>query len=984
MSRAFRSTDPAERRAGAPRIGAWAVGAAATLVGVLLHASGALDRLDAAGYDALMRAGCAVEADPRIVVVGIDDATLERVGRWPWPRRTLAGLIDALAAHGATQIVLDLTFTAPQELRVEPPTVVDPHSANDLARLEVTGAIIPDDLELAAAMRRAGNVIIGVRAEGEGLTSQETPEDVARQTIVAGAAEALVDDFSLTRQDLERVTGWREGTPFPVAEAKKLAARRLSEAFLNREPQGGLSEFLASAPGLSAAPVNSADADELRRAFDRETAKRSLLARWPAAHASVLGVVPRLDELAPPIPVLADAARDAGGVVVHPQGTDPVLRSIPLTAVSKDRLVAALSLQAAARICGFDLAQARIERGSLVLPRRGHVAPGEAYDPLQIPLVSGGEALIPWAAAERSGAPHRWENTFRQLPAASVLRWVNRREALEANEVRRQWMLSRVVEAAARSTPEVFAAYAARVRERNALRRKRRLADSRDERERLDGRITALSAEMSDVEARALEWLDMIRASCREQDNGAETPPECAEVAAYEAHFTSEGARAFEDMQARIREEIAVIESELRPVLAGGICLVGLVGSGVGDFVPTPVDERCPGVVAHAHALNALLTGQLLIPLSPVAQSVLLVMAGVLATIAGARLRSGASIVCAGLIAAACAIVAWLMLRWNLTVFSWAPACATAGAAWVSVLAYRQATEERARRAMTRVLGQYTSPAVAAGIAAQAREGAFEPARRNVTCFFSDLADSTRIGEQLGPDAARRWLQPYLATVSDVLIAEQALVNKFVGDGVFAFFNAPLLPCPDAPVRACRAALTCLQRMRAVRSDLPAWRLRIGIATGDAAVGDFGTERKKDYTSIGDPVNVAARLERANKALGTHVLVDAATHRDAGSAFRFRCVGLLAVEGRSAPVEAFELLDEASASQADLGAVEALAEALLAFQRRDWDVAERTLIALAEAAPTDGVVAFYRARIARFRSQPPPQDWRGEVAVGGA
>lgn len=958
------------------------MGGAATLVGVVLHASGALDRLDAAGYDALVRAGCAVETDPRIVVVGIDDATLERVGRWPWPRRMLAGLIDALAAHDATQIVFDLTFTAPQELRVEPPTVVDPHSAHDLAGLEVTGAIIPDDLELAAAMRRAGNVIIGVRAEGEEQTFQEMPEGAATPTIITEAAEALVDDFSLTRQDLERVTGWRESTPFPVAEAKKLAARRLSEAFLHREPQGGLSEFLASVPGLSGAPVNSADADELRRAFDRETAKRRLLTRWPAAHASVLDVVPRLGELAPPIPVLADAARDAGGVVVHPQGTDPVLRSIPLAAVSGDRLVAALSLQAAARICGFDLAQARIERGSLVL-LRGEDDPGVGEE-LQIPLGSAGEVLIPWAAVERSGAPHRWENTFRQLPAASVLRWVDRREALEANEVRRQWMLSRVVEAAAGSTPKVFAAYAARVRERNALRRERRLADSRDERERFDGRIAALSAEMSDVEARALEWLDMIRASCHEQDDGVETPPECAEVAAYEAHFTSEGARAFEEMQARIREEIAVIESELRPVLAGGICLVGLVGSGVGDFVPTPVDERCPGVVAHAHALNALLTGQFLIPLSPVAQSALLVVAGVLATIAGARLRIGASLVCAGLIAVACVVAAWLMLRWNLTIFSWAPACAMGLAAWVSVLAYRQATEERARRAMMRVLAQYTSPAVAAGIAAQAREGAFEPARRNVTCFFSDLADSTRIGEQLGPDAARRWLQPYLATVSDVLIVEQALVNKFVGDGVFAFFNAPLLPCPDAPVRACRAALTCLQRMRAVRSDLPAWRLRIGIATGDAAVGDFGTERKKDYTSIGDPVNVAARLERANKALGTHVLVDAVTHREAGSVFRFRCVGLLAVEGRSAPVEAFELLDETSTSQADLGAVEALAEALLAFQRRDWDVADRTLIALAEAAPTDGVVAFYRARIARFRSQPPPQDWRGEVSVGGA
>ncbi|MCG3129544.1 MAG: hypothetical protein FLDDKLPJ_00277 [Phycisphaerae bacterium] len=960
------------------------MGGAATLVGVLLHASGALDRLDAAGYDALMRAGCAVEADPRIVVVGIDDATLERVERWPWPRRTLAGLIDALSAHGAGAIVLDLTFTTPQKLRVEPPTVVDPKSTDNFAELEVSGAIIPDDLELAAAMRRAGNVIIGVRAETAERTLRETPEGAARQAIVVAAADALIGDFSLAQEDLERVTGWRGGAPFPVAEAKKLAARRLCEAFLDREPQGGLSEFLASAPGSAPENVVSADADELRRAFERETAKRRLLTRWPAAHASVLGVAPHLGELAPPIPVLADAARDAGGVVVvHPRGVDPVLRSIPLVTVSEDRLIAALSLQAAARVCGLDLAQARIERGSLVLPRCGDVAPGEADDALRIPLASGGEALIPWAAPGRSGAPHRWENTFQQLPAMSVLRWADRREALEANEVRRQWMLSKVTEAATRGTPAVFADYAARVRERNALRRESRLAGSRDERERIDGRIAALTAEMSDVESRALEWLDMIRPSCLKEGAGVEAPPECVEVEAFEAHFTPEGGRSYEEGQASVRGQIAVLESELRPMLEGRICLVGLVGSGVADFVPTPVDDRCPGVVAHAHALNALLTGQFLRPSSSGTQSVMIALAGALATIAGARLRIGGSMMCAGLIAAACAVVAVLMLRWNLTVFSWAPACAAAGAAWVSVLAYRQATEERARRALTRVLGQYTSPVVAAGIAARAREGAFEPVRRNVTCFFSDLADSTRIGEQLGPDGARRWLQPYLAAVSDVLIAEQALVNKFVGDGVFAFFNAPLLPCPDASARACRAALTCLRRMSTAPPDLPAWRLRIGIATGDAAVGDFGTERKKDYTSIGDPVNVAARLERANKALGTHVLVDAATRRGAGGAFSFRGVGLLAVEGRSAPVEAFELLDEASTSQPDAVAVEALAEALLAFQRRDWDAAERRLAALAKAAPADGVVAFYRAGIARFRSQPPPQDWRGDVIVGG-
>jgi len=130
--------------------------------------------------------------------------------------------------------------------------------------------------------------------------------------------------------------------------------------------------------------------------------------------------------------------------------------------------------------------------------------------------------------------------------------------------------------------------------------------------------------------------------------------------------------------------------------------------------------------------------------------------------------------------------------------------------------------------------------------------------------------------------------------MSRVLVAHHAIINKFMGDGIFAFFNAPIWPCADHSVSACACALASadalreLNRQRAAAADGEPLVMRIGISTGEVFVGDYGSDTKLDYTCIGDTVNLAARLEEANKTRGTTILVDDACRQDAGDRFKFR------------------------------------------------------------------------------------------------
>lgn len=296
----------------------------------------------------------------------------------------------------------------------------------------------------------------------------------------------------------------------------------------------------------------------------------------------------------------------------------------------------------------------------------------------------------------------------------------------------------------------------------------------------------------------------------------------------------------------------------------------------------------------------------------------------------------------------------------------------------------------REKERIKTTFGQYVDPRIVKGLL-ENRLPAEGGERQVMSVFFSDLAGFTQMCEGLTPDTAVRFLNRYFALMAQVIRERQGIIDKYIGDSVMAFWGQPFTEAERHAVLCCEAALDQRAQLEAFRADLPnvlgvrhglpRVEARMGIATGEVLVGNIGSETARGYTVIGDTVNLASRLEQANKFYGTRILVSAETRRLAGDAFDFREIDSLQVVGRSEPERVFELLGRRG--QADAEAVRRFEAGLAAYRTRGWDAAEAAFLACLEQAPEDHPSRVFLERIAVFRHTPPPADWNGVwVATG--
>ena len=227
------------------------------------------------------------------------------------------------------------------------------------------------------------------------------------------------------------------------------------------------------------------------------------------------------------------------------------------------------------------------------------------------------------------------------------------------------------------------------------------------------------------------------------------------------------------------------------------------------------------------------------------------------------------------------------------------------------------------REALVRDLfGQYVNPEVAR--LAIEQEGRLEGEVVECTVLFVDIRRFTSLAEVLPPKRLIGVLNRYFDRMLTVVEAEGGIVNKFGGDSLLAVFGSPLNPTPDHAERAVRAALRMRVALAAfnseqVATEMPELRVGFGLATGELVAGNIGSSRKLEYTVIGDPVNLAARLQELTPELGADILMNATTARHASEVARFRSLGRIEIRGRAEPVEVFSAEDELSAEAAAVG-----------------------------------------------------------------
>jgi len=429
----------------------------------------------------------------------------------------------------------------------------------------------------------------------------------------------------------------------------------------------------------------------------------------------------------------------------------------------------------------------------------------------------------------------------------------------------------------------------------------------------------------------------------------------------------------------------AVIQSELRlgagetPSLSPETfkdCYVffGYSAPGLLDLRPIPINPKCPGVVLHATFVDNLLTDSFIAD-SPAAMVVLGVMAAALA--AAISLTYGGKWWQAGPLAllwlAAPVVIGFAAYARG----QWWPVVAQASASalgMVGTLAANYWTEGRQKAFIKQAFRHYLSGEVIEKIIRDPKHLQLGGEKRELTIMFTDLAGFSTFSERLGPVELTTLLNDYLSEMTDIILEEGGTLDKYEGDAIIAFWNAPLEQS-DHAVRACRAALRCQRRLAELRETYQqrtgaALRMRVGLNTGDVVVGNMGSRKRFNYTILGDAANLASRLEGANKAFGTEMMVSESTWRQASDHFSGRKLADLRVVGRKTAVGVYELTG--FAGDAVPAWWEAFASGLTHF--REGRFAEAR--AVFEKLPDDPAAQRYLHRCAQYCAQP-PASWDG-------
>ncbi len=301
------------------------------------------------------------------------------------------------------------------------------------------------------------------------------------------------------------------------------------------------------------------------------------------------------------------------------------------------------------------------------------------------------------------------------------------------------------------------------------------------------------------------------------------------------------------------------------------------------------------------------------------------------------------------------------------------------------ILAYRFAVTDREKRFLRRSFAYYLSPVVIDRLLEAEEQPALGGETREISVLFSDIADFTAISESLEPQALVAVLNDYLSEMTDIVEQHGGFVDKYIGDAIVAVFGAPLHDS-DHATSAIAAAVACRQRLMEIQDqfDLPEGRrltARIGLNSGLALVGNIGSRRRFNYTVIGDTVNLAARLEGANKLYGSAILLSGDTATAGGAGFRLREVDAIRVVGRQEPVTIYEPLgkvsDPTSAPAVDL---ERFAHALDDYRAGRFQAAAEIFADLARAG--DKVAATMAARAAALAADPGSGEWDGVTNLG--
>ncbi|MCD4670480.1 MAG: CHASE2 domain-containing protein, partial [Actinomycetia bacterium] len=982
-----------------PKLNGVLTGLAITILGVIwFFVVNPQQKMEFLLFDLRMRECNTLQPTTPIIHVDIDDNSLERVGRWPWHRDQLADLIRTLDELDAKVIAVDLLLGDP-----EAPIVTDPRYTRDAdvePDVNVVGKlseqnIVFGDLELAEAIRTAGNVYLPaqfeVRSPDEPKTLREellelykddhaltladaisrlhrkpTPENnanIEKELLRFRMRESLLKEFTLSDQELAtKLDTELVKIADIVAGVKTAVARELVGHLFENGEQPSLELVLKSVLGEKQNRHN-ADRTDMLAAY---RANLGLVEVRKASHPIAQDALSGLNlavSAEPPHFLLAQAARGIASVNFK-SDPDGSTRRVPLIVNWEGRIIKHLGFAVACDVLGLDVDKMTIEDRVLTIPTR------DGSGVFTVPLDENGNLIIHWTAT----AQH-WRDfkDFPHISAAKVWVLIDARRQIENNNLAISYLYADII--AASKGDVVVSDGSTTESESNIVRADSPFRKKVNTQLELAGRLHLhrLRRDVPPDEIASLQQqLDVMvdEIAHEQQAAAANIEMACSQIAELPAEELEadpdlkRDAKRFLDagkilnsdvarlvtVNASLSETVESLKQELSKKIRGGYVFLGYAATATGDIVTTPIDPRTNGVMCHAHIFNDFLQDRFITRTARWIDALAcLVLGAIVAIVTALRGPRYALLLTLGLMIAYTAFICYYLFMGLQLWSSLAAPIVTMFVTWAIVTLFRQLTAERDRRFFAKQLSQYTSPAIAARIAESPEAAkAFKTVQtREVTCFFSDLKGFTTITEKEDAEVVQHVLNTYLERMCRVIWAERGLINKFMGDGIMAFFNASVDPLEAHAPTACETSVLTireLERLKEEEREGPYGRIfdqlhmRVGLASGLCKNGDLGSELKADYTVIGDVVNLAARLEPANKVFGTQIMVSGPTMEAVKGRYAFRYLAELQVKGKALTVPVYEIVcreDELTDEQRAY--IERFEAGVELYKERKWD-----------------------------------------------
>ncbi len=657
---------------------------------------------------------------------------------------------------------------------------------------------------------------------------------------------------------------------------------------------------------------------------------------------------PDIKAIVYPIPGLMDKARSFG-FVNRFTDVDGTIRRVRLIRVFDGRLYFNLALSMLIDAAGVTKENIVVNPGENIILKQAFNSNTQRFENIEIPIDNHGMMYVNWAG------PGPREKSFQILPFYSLLEYGQFADAVYdffdtaggSEGIQKRAELYHKIETLSTAYPKV-----------------------KDDAERLKV-WNEIKTVKSDLKKIKLSYLTKLKKEHKRLTD----------------EFSSSPSDSLKKDINAINEDIKAVDLIIRTEeLSGKMTITGLTATGTHDIASIPIHNEYPAVGTYFNTINTIINREYIIKPGVIFTYLLIMIISLATGFIMQRLPARKSLFTGiGLFFLFNGLVFILFGTANLWIHQLGTNLALLIPS-VSIISIKLVSEESQKRFIKGAFSRYIAPDVIDEILEHPESLELGGENRHITIFFSDVAGFSSLSEKLTPPELVARLNEYLSEMTDIIISHGGTVDKYEGDAIMAFYGAPQT-YPDHELRACMAAIDMKAKLREMQEH---WRdigqqelfVRMGMNTGEAVVGNMGSKMRMDYTAMGDSVNLASRLEGANKFYSTTAMISGFTYSAVKDHIDSRKLDIIRVVGKTEPIEIYELMGKKGTLPDKVyDCIEKYNIGLDYFNVRQWKKAQKSFNDALKILPDDGPSLTYVKRCEEFMKKPPSKKWDGVYSM---